>query len=165
MSARRKNLSQAAPLNRRRSGPVLKVVPRAVTRSAISFAEQSVSGVRRNFLRYFDFHPALTLLLVVAIVAVVCVIYLRQVTAVANANYELQALQAEHTDLIREQQELQVEIGRAQSLSRIEEVARNNLHMVPLEDRYTYIMIPPGPLAPMTPVASGNPQTEIAEDP
>jgi cell division protein FtsL len=155
MSARRKNQSQAAPLNRRRAGPVLKVVPRGVTRNAISFAEQSVSGVRRNFLRYFDFHPALTLLLVVAIVALVCVIYLRQVTAVANANYELQALEAQHTDLVREQQELQVEIGRAQSLSHIEEVARNNLHMVPLEDRYTYIMIPPGPLAPMTPQPAG----------
>ena len=161
MSARRKNLSQAAPLNRRRSGPVLKVVPRAVTRSAVSFAEQSVSGVRRNFLRYFDFHPALTLLLVVAIVAVVCVIYLRQVTAVANANYELQALQAGHADLIREQQELQVEIGRAQSLSHIEEVARNNLHMVPLEDRYTYLMIPPGPLTAMTP----QPTSEAAQPP
>ncbi len=156
MSARRKNLSQAAPLKRRGSGPALRVVPRAVTRSALSIAGQSVSGVRRNFLRYFDFHPALTLLLVVAIVALVCVIYLRQVTAVANANYELQALQAEHTDLIREQQELQVEIGRAQSLSHIEEVARNNLHMVPLEDKYTYIMIPPGPVAPMTPVVAGD---------
>jgi cell division protein FtsL len=159
MSARRKNLSQAAPLHRRKSGPVLKVVPSAVKQSAVSFAEQSVSGVRRRFLRAVDFHPALTLLLVVAIVALVCVIYLRQVTAVANANYELQALQAEHADLIREQQELQVEIGRAQSLSHIEEVARNNLHMVPLEDSYTYLMIPPGPIAAMTP----RPTSEAAQ--
>lgn len=151
MNTRRKRQSQAAPVNKRRSGAVLKMVPRGVTRNAISLAEQSVSGVRRNFLRYFDFHPALALLIVVAIVALVCVIYLRQVTAVSNANYELQALEAQHTELIREQQELLVEIGKAQSLTHIEQVARNNLNMVPIEDKYTYLMIPPGPIAALTP--------------
>jgi hypothetical protein len=132
-------------------GPALRLLPRSVTRSAISVAEQSVSGVRRNFLRYFDFHPAFGLLTVVGILALVCAIYLQQVTAVTNANYNLQNLQEEQTRLIREQQDLRVQIGRAQSLAHIRDVATHNLNMVPIGGNYSYITIPPGPLSAMTP--------------
>lgn len=151
-NTRRRGQSQAAPVGRRKAGPPLKLVPRNVTRSAISVAEQSVTGMRRNFLRYFDFHPALALLTAFAILAVVSVIYLRQVTAVTNANYAVQALQVENGDLMREQQDLEVQIGRAQSLTRIQDIATKNLNMVPIGEKYSYITIPKGPLAAMPPI-------------
>ena len=140
MSMRRKN--QAQPLNRRRVPSVLQVVPRNV----VSAAGQSVTNIRPTFLRYVDLHPALFLLTGVAIVALVGVIYLTQVTAVTNANYTLQALQSEHTTLLRQQQDLQLEIAKAQSLENIEKKATNDLHMVPIGDHYEYLPLTPGPI-------------------
>lgn len=147
MTSRKRNQAQALPLNRRRVRPTLQVVPREV----VANAEQSVADMRRNFLRNIDFHPALYILTGVAILALVGFIYLGQVTAVTNANYTLQALQHEHTVLLREQQDLELQIARAQSLANIENVARNKLHMVPIGDKYEYITIPPGPIASISP--------------
>src|SRR3712207_3913124 len=111
MTERRK--SRASGAQERRKLPVdLRVVPRTV----MSAAEQSVSNMRPNLLRYIELHPALALLTGAAIIALVCVIYLNQVTTVSNANYTLQALQQTHTKLLREEQDLQLQIGRAQSL-------------------------------------------------
>jgi len=53
---------------------------------------------------------------------------------------------------VRKQGDLQLQIGRAQSLTLIEQRARNELKMVPLDDRYTYISIAPGPLAAIAPL-------------
>jgi cell division protein FtsL len=154
MTNRRRSHAQAAPIRRR---------SRAGTRGALSFlrlvpnsvagaAEQSVKGLRPALSRYVDLHPALAVLTAVAIVALVCVIYLSQVTAVTNANYRLQALQQEHTMLLRKQGDLQLQIGKAQSLTTIEQRAREQLKMVPLDDQYTYITIAPGPLAAIAPL-------------
>jgi cell division protein FtsB len=142
MTNRRKNQSHAVPLKGRKLGPALRVVPRGV----VSAAEQSVSSVRSDLLRSVDFHPALALLAGVAIIALVCVIYLSQVTAVTNANYTLQALQDEHTLMLREKQDLLLEIARAQSLSTIDREARNRLRMVPIGEEYEYLPIAPGPI-------------------
>ena len=140
MTNHRKN--PAVSLNRRRLAPALQVVPRGV----VSAAERSVSSVRSDLLRSVDFHPAMIVLTAVAIIALVCVIYLGQVTAVTNANYVVQALQSEHTALQREKENLQLQIARAQSLPNIERIARDKLRMVPIEDRYEYIPVPPGPI-------------------
>ena len=161
MTNHRRNQSQAATragAGRRSTQVHLHVVPRAVA------AEQSaggligmvsipdVAGLRPNFLRRFDFHPALTILTAVAIVALVCIIYLGQVTAVINANYTLQALQEEHTRLLREHEDLMLQIGRAQSLPAIERIAREKLKMQPIGDSYSYLPVPAGPLTAMTPL-------------
>src|SRR5206468_1548258 len=98
----------------------LQVVPRNV----VSAAERSVTGVRSDFLRYFDFHPAMIVLTAVAIIALVCVIYLGQVTAVSNANYVVQALQSQQAELQQEREDLQLQIARAQALPNIEKAAR-----------------------------------------
>jgi cell division protein FtsL len=144
---RKRNQAQALPLNRRRMRPPLQVVPRNV----VSSAEASVAGVRRNILRNIDFHPALYILTGVAILSLVAFIYLGQVTAVTNANYTLQALQSDRTKLLREQQDLELQIARAQSLAHIEDVAKTKLQMVPIGDRYRYVTIPPGPLTSIAP--------------
>src|SRR5204863_2541556 len=122
--------------------PALHVVPRGV----VSAAERSVSGVRSDLLRSVDFHPAMIVLTAVAIIALVCVIYLGQVNAVTNANYAVQALQSEHTALQREKENLQLQIARAQALPNIEKLAHDKLHMVPIGDRYEYIPVPAGPI-------------------
>ena len=135
------------PLNRRRSRPPLQLVPR----NALQSAEQSVTNIRRDLLRNIDFHPALYILTGVAILALVSFIYLGQVTAVTNANYTLQALQSDHTRLVREKQDLQLQIARAQSLSNIEKIAKDQLHMVPIGDNYEYLTISPGPITGLAP--------------
>jgi hypothetical protein len=154
----------------------LKVVPRTVASAAEQSAGNlaniaSIAGipgisagtsrtgaaggsgaVRSSLLRRFDFHPALTILTAVAIIALVCIIYLGQVTAVANANYTLQALQEEHTRLMREQEDLLLQIGRAQSLPNIEKMARQKLNMQPVGDNYSYLPVTAGPLTAVTPL-------------
>lgn len=161
MTNRRRNQAQASPVNRRRLAAPVQLVPHRV----VSAAEQSVSGIKPNLLRYVDFHPALVMLTGVAIVALVCVIYLTQVTAVTNANYTLQALQAEHTDLLREQQDLQLQIGRAQSLPNIEKAARDKLQMVPIGDNYSYLPVPAGPISSLPPAPTPALPTDKGEEP
>ncbi len=141
---------QAAPLNRKRLAltPTLLVMPRSVKAAA----EQGVAGLRPSLLRYIDLHPALALLTGVAIIALVCVIYLSQVTAVTQANYTLQALQSEHAKMLQEGEELRLQIGRAQSLQTIDKIAREKLQMVPVGDQYIYLTVPDGPLAAMPPL-------------
>ena len=67
----------------------------SVPKNVVSTAGRQVTGLRRDLLRYVDFHPALITLTAFAIVALVCVIfYLGQVTAVTNANYRLSNFRA-----------------------------------------------------------------------
>ena len=113
---------------------------------AAAAAGQQMSNIRPNLLRYVDLHPAMAVLTAVAIIAAVCVIYLSQVTAVTTSNYTLQALQSEHVKLQRQHDDLQLQIGKAQSQTVIESKARDKLKMVPLDNHYTYLPIIPGPL-------------------
>ena len=159
MSNRRKNQAQASP-TRRRFPPALQLVPRSV----VSAAEQSVSSIRPSLLRGLDLPPALALLVGAVILALICFIYLTQVTAVSNANFTLQSLQSEHTDLLRERQDLQLNIGRAQSLPYIEKVAREKLQMVPVGDRYTYLPVTEGPLGAMPPLPTPGLPTATPEE-
>ena len=158
MTNRRKNHAQAAVINRRNkrsSGASLSPL-RLVPRTVASAAGQQMSSIRPNLLRYIDLHPAMAILTAAAIIAAVCVIYLSQVTAVTSANYTLQALQSHHVELQRRHDDLQLQIGKAQSETTIDARARNELRMVPLDGHYTYLPIMPGPLAslPTTPTPS-----------
>ncbi len=146
MTNRRRKQEQARP-DRRAFPPALRLVPR------VSAAANAASKVRpANLLRAVDLPPALATLVGVAILALVGVIYLTQVTAVTNANYSYQALQTQHEKHLREQADLQLQIGRAQSLPNIESIARDTLHMVPLGTQYTYLKVDTGPLAAMPPL-------------
>lgn len=162
MTNRRKHNAQAAIINRRgksaaAGGRAALSSLRLVPRNVAAAAGQSVSNIRPNLLRYVDLHPALAILTAAAIIALVCVFYLSQVTAVTNANYTLQALQSEHTQLQRAHDDLQLQIGRAQSQTTIEAKARNQLKMVPLDDHYTYLSLKPGPLTTLPTAATAGP--------
>lgn len=154
MTSKKRSTAQALPLKGRRS-----VTPKT-PRKIVSAAGQ-VSGMRRDLLRYVDFPPAIITLVAFAIVALVGLIYLSQVTAVTNANYTLQSLQTDHTALMRDKENLQLEIARSQSLANIEKIARGRLNMVPIGDKYRYLVIAPGLLQGYTPEqASPQPGTE-----
>lgn len=148
MTNKRRNHAQAAVISRRNRGgsanPLapLKLMPRTV----VSAAGQQMSSIRPRLLRSVDLHPAIAILTAATIIAAVCIIYLSQVTAVADANYTLQALQSKHTELQRLHDDLQLQIGRAQSEITIEDKARNDLKMVPLDNHYVYLPVLPGPL-------------------
>jgi cell division protein FtsL len=103
-------------------------------------------------LNNVDLPPALGMLVAAAIFALVCIFYLNQVTALSNANYELQRLQTEHSQLVQEGADLRLQIARSQSLTSIEAAARARLGMVPIGDRYTYLNITDGPLTAMPPL-------------
>lgn len=105
-----------------------------------------MSSIRPSLLRGLDLPPALALLVGAIILALICFIYLTQITAVSNANFTLQSLESKHTDLLRERQDLQLQIGRAQSLPNIEKIAREKLQMVPVGDHYSYLPVNNGPL-------------------
>ncbi len=150
MTNRRRNQAQASP-KRRRFAPSLQLVPRPLI-SKVSAAGQSVSSIRPSLLRGLDLPPALALLVGAVILAVICFIYLTQITAVSNANFTLQSLESKHTDLLRERQDLQLQIGRAQSLPSIEKIAREKLQMVAVGDHYTYISVSGGPLGAVPPL-------------
>lgn len=152
MSSKRRTTAQALPLKGRKSA-----TPKA-PRKIVSTAGQQMSGMRRDLLRYIDFPPAIITLVAFAIVALVGLIYLSQVTAVTNANYTLQSLQTDHTALMRERENLQLQIARSQSLANIEKIARGRLNMVPIGNEYRYLVIAPGLLQGYTP-EQASPQT------
>ncbi len=161
MSKRRRNQAQASP-TRRRFVPSLRLVPRPLI-SKVSAAEQSVSSIRPSLLRGLDLPPAIALLVSAIILALVCFIYLTQITAVSNANFTLQTLQDEHTDFLRERQDLQLQIGRAQSLPNIEKIAREKLQMVPVGDQYSYLPVSSGPLDAVPPLPTPVLPTDLPE--
>jgi cell division protein FtsL len=158
MASKKKNTAQALPIRGRKSA-----TPRA-PRKIVSAAGQQVSGMRRDLLRYVDFPPAIITLVAFAIVAIVGVIYLSQVTAVTNANYTLQSLQSDHTALMRERENLQLQIARSQSLANIEKIASGRLHMVPIGDKYRYLVIAPGLLQGYSP-EQASPETGTTQPP
>jgi cell division protein FtsB len=152
MTNRRRSTQQAAAGMRRRLPGGSIFVPRSVAATAGRSVATGVARIRPTLLRNIDLHPALVMLTGVAIVALVCVFYLRQVTAVTNANYTFLALQREYIELQQEREDLQLEIGKAQSLSNIADMARKNLQMVPIGDKYQYITITGGPITAMPPL-------------
>lgn len=149
---RNKNQSQASPINKRarksanRALGVLSVVPKSVA-NATGEARRSVSRLRPALPRWIDPHPGIALLIAAAIIASVCFLYVSQVTNVSNANYELQALEAQHAVLQRQQDDLRLQIAQSQSLTTIADKAAHKLQMVPIGDHYTYLPLAEGPLA------------------
>jgi len=164
MTSRKRTGGQALPIKGRKSRSV------SVPKNVVSTAGRQVTGLRRDLFRYVDFHPALITLTAFAIVALVCVIYLGQVTAVTNANYTLEQLQSDHTTLVRERENLQIELARSQSISNIEQIARGRLQMVPIGNNFQYLTVPSGPLqgyvpATATPALSAGQQPDSNSNP
>lgn len=116
---------------------------------------------RREHLPYYlDLHPAVRFLLAVALVCAVSLLYLMQTSRVASENYRLQAAESRHTDLMRENQHIQLDIANLRSLSRIDDIARHKLGMVPVGNGYLYVQVDTSAVASATPPAtqaSGSP--------
>ncbi len=117
---------------------------------------------REHLPHYFDLHPAMRFLLAVALVCLISLLYLMQTSRVASENYRLQAAENRHAQLLRENQRLQLQIAGLRSLTRIEDIARHKLGMVPIGDQYIYEQVDTSPTnsatAPATdPVVAASP--------
>jgi cell division protein FtsL len=103
----------------------------------------AVANERRVKLEaYLELDPAIRFVIALALVAAISLLYLVQTSTVTQLNYEVQRGAVERTKLVRAQQELQLEIARAQALPQIEQVARTRLQMVPVGDQYRYLEVP-----------------------
>jgi cell division protein FtsL len=91
---------------------------------------------------YLALDPAIRFVIALALVAAISLLYLVQTSTVTQLNYEVQTAAVEHTKLVREEQALQLQIADAQSLPRIEEIARTKLQMVPMGDQFRYLTVP-----------------------
>jgi cell division protein FtsB len=76
-----------------------------------------------------------SLLLVIAAAAGLALFHLSQSSHVAATGYQIEALQTELADVRARQQQLIFEIGRARSPAVIEERARHQLRLVPIEQQ------------------------------
>lgn len=74
------------------------------------------------------------LLLAIAAAAGLALFYLSQSSHVAATGYQIDALQSQVDRLMRDQQQLILQIGEARSPARIEALARARLHLVHLDD-------------------------------
>lgn len=70
--------------------------------------------------------------------------YLSQSSHVAATGYEIDNLEAELADLVADQQQLLLQVGHARSPAEIARRAREELHLVPLEDASIRFVTPPG---------------------
>jgi hypothetical protein len=69
--------------------------------------------------------------------------YLSQSSHVAATGYEIDSLEAELAEVVAEQQQLLLQVGHARSPAEITRRAREELHLVPLEDASTQFVTPP----------------------
>ncbi|ACL69658.1 Septum formation initiator [Halothermothrix orenii H 168] len=71
-----------------------------------------------------------TYLIVIIIMGTCIVAYLSQTLTITHLSYKVNELQNELQKIDKENHELSLELARATSLSKIEKIARNELHMV-----------------------------------
>jgi cell division protein FtsB len=69
--------------------------------------------------------------------------YLSQSSHVAATGYEIDSLEAELAELVADQQQLLRQIGNAHSPAEITRRAREELHLVPIEDPSIQFVSPP----------------------
>lgn len=81
-----------------------------------------------------EVHGVGGLLAAIAAAAGLALFYLSQSSHVAATGYQIDALQSQVDRLMRDQQQLVLQIGEARSPARIEALARARLHLVRLDD-------------------------------
>jgi|SwirhisoilCB2_FD_contig_111_1446657_length_1784_multi_4_in_0_out_0_3 cell division protein FtsB len=104
-----------------------------------------VSDARERRIKldaYLALDPAIRFLIALALVAAISLLYLVQASTVTELNYDVQRQAVEYDKLVRERQQLQIQIAHAQALPQIEQIARTKLKMVPVGDQYRYLQVP-----------------------
>src|SRR5690349_2152124 len=97
---------------------------------------EAVRARRLSLATYLQLDPAIRFVIALALVTAISLLYLVQTSTVTELNYDVQRLQVEHTQLLRDRQRLQLDIAEAQALPHIKDIAVNQLHMVPVGDQY-----------------------------
>jgi cell division protein FtsB len=80
----------------------------------------------------------------VAILTIVGLAYLSQTSSVANTGYDIAALQAQREQWVRRNDQLRIDVAKAQSLAHVEREARTRLNMAP--PRQVVFVAPPSSL-------------------
>src|SRR5689334_3009559 len=104
-----------------------------------------VSDARERRIKldaYLALDPAIRFLIALALVAAISLLYLVQASTVTELNYDVQRQAVEYDKLVRERQQLQIQIAHAQALPQIEQIARTKLKMEPVGDQYRYLPVP-----------------------
>jgi hypothetical protein len=112
---------------------------------------EAVRARRLTLTSYLQLDPAIRFVIALALVAAISLFYLVQTSNVTELNYQVQNLQIERTQLVRDRQQLQLAIAHAQSLAHIREVAVDKLGLVPVGDHYVYVGVPPAGAATTAP--------------
>ncbi len=94
------------------------------------------------------------LLVAIAAAAALALFYVSQSTHVATTGYEIDALQTRTQQLVRQQQQLILQIGQARAPAQVEATARTQLRLVPLDHKVVQFARPPE-LAQTVPATSG----------
>lgn len=84
---------------------------------------------------------ALMFVLIVLTVSVVGLLYLIQTSHVARLGYDVSRLERERMEVALENQRLTYELARLQSLPAVEQMARDQLEMQPV-DEHVYLTVP-----------------------
>lgn len=76
-----------------------------------------------------NFRTLLSFILIVTIIALILISYICQSVNITRLNYTLAELSKEYNKIQEENHKLNIELAKNKSLSRIEKLARNDLHM------------------------------------
>lgn len=82
------------------------------------------------------------LLVAIAAAAGLALFYVSQSTHVATTGYEIDALQAQEQQLMRQQQQLVLQIGQARAPAAVSAAARSQLQLVPLDQGVVHFARP-----------------------
>jgi cell division protein FtsL len=121
---------------------------------------EAVRARRLSLRTYLELDPAIRFVIALGLVAAISLLYLVQTSSVTELNYQVQRMEVERTRLLRDRQQLQLDIAHAQALTRIQQVAVDRLHMVPVGDQHTFVAVPPpnpeaDGLVPVPPMGGG----------
>jgi|GEM_PF-2092996 len=106
-----------------------------------SLSATRVRTRRQHLPRYLELHPAVRYLLAVALVCAISLLYLMQTSQVASQSYRLRAFEAQRNAVVRDNNRLQLQIAELKSRTRIQQIARNKLGMVPLGKNVIYVLV------------------------
>jgi cell division protein FtsB len=97
-------------------------------------------GAGRRVRQHLDVRA---MLIAIVAAAGLAFFYLSQSSHVAATGYEIDGLEAELAEKVAEQQQLLLQIGHARSPAEITRRAREELHLVPLDDAAIQFVTPP----------------------
>lgn len=125
-----------------RVGRMRQSVAEAVTWPAPAARRRRSAGVRLALGQRVVPQHAVMFMLIVLACGSISLLYLIQTSSVASNAYRIEQLKMENETLIRGNEALQLKIAEYESLSSIEDTARDKLGLQPVR-AFEYLFVPP----------------------